>query len=375
MPTGFIRRKVLSRRTQGGFSVVELLIALGLGLLVVSGIVQLFIGNSRTYEIVNAQARLQENARFAFEFISRPARMAGFFGCAPEMQNIVGHLTGNWTNIPEYNVTERIDGWDSNDDGSWAPDNLTSLPRSEGGVDTNVHIAGNGIDSDTLQDQSDLLVFRMLRQPFGMLAATLQPDGDPVVSTPGGTPSFSTNDVVVVADCEQASVFKVTGVTAGSNEVTLARATAASGNAFDNSDNVRTPTGDIVPATMSIIGRSYGAETTVGVIESHFFFIAESSEVNNEGENIFALWQKVGAQAPRELVQGVQDMQILYGVDTTNNGQIDVDQYLTIDAVGEVNDIVAIQVRLTISSVDNLVEVGDRLTRTFSKTIHVRNLG
>ena len=153
------------------------------------------------------------------------------------------------------------------------------------------------------------------------------------------------------------------------------RATAASGNAFDNSDNVRTPTGDIVPATMSIIGRSYGAETTVGVIESHFFFIAESSEVNNEGENIFALWQKVGAQAPRELVQGVQDMQILYGVDTTNNGQIDVDQYLTIDAVGEVNDIVAIQVRLTISSVDNLVEVGDRLTRTFSKTIHVRNLG
>ena len=62
MPTGFIKRKVLSRRTQGGFSIVELLIALGLGLLVVSGIVQLFVGNSRTYEIVNAQARLQENA-------------------------------------------------------------------------------------------------------------------------------------------------------------------------------------------------------------------------------------------------------------------------------------------------------------------------
>lgn len=201
MPAKLLKRKVLGRKSQGGFSVVELLIALGLGLLVVSGIVQLFVGNSRTYEIVNAQARLQENARFAFEFISRPARMAGFFGCAPEPQNTVGHLIGNWANIPEYNITEGIDGWESNDDGSWSPDNLTSLPRSEGGVDTNVHIAGNGIDSDTLQDASDLLVFRMVRQPFGMLAATLQPDGDPVVSTPGGTPAFAANDVVVVADC------------------------------------------------------------------------------------------------------------------------------------------------------------------------------
>lgn len=130
-----------------------------------------------------------------------------------------------------------------------------------------------------------------------------------------------------------------------------------------------------MPATMSIIGRSYGAETTVGVVESHFFFIAESSEDNNEGNQVFALWQKVGAQAPRELVQGVEDMQILYGVDTTNNGVIDVNQYRTIDTVADVNDIVAIQVRLTISSVDTLAEVGDRLTRTFSKTIHVRNVG
>ena len=77
-------KKTTTMKRQNGFSVLELLVALGLGLLVVAGIVQLFVGNSRTYEIVNAQARLQENARFAFEFISRPARMAGYSGCAPE---------------------------------------------------------------------------------------------------------------------------------------------------------------------------------------------------------------------------------------------------------------------------------------------------
>ena len=358
-----------------GFSVIELLIALGLGLLVVAGIIQLFVGNSRTYEIVNAQARLQENARFAFEFISRPARLAGYFGCAPEDANIVRHLTGNWPNIPEYNMTEPVDGWDSNGDGTYAPDDLTTLPRTEGGTNTNVHIAGNGIDRGELVAGSDLLVFRTVRQPFARLAVTLQPDADPVVSTPGGQPAFAANDVVVVADCEQAALFRVTDITAGVDQVTLARDTAG-GTSFDNSPNVVTPTNDVVPSTMSILGRSYGADATVGVFESVFFFIADSADADNQGNPVPALWQKAGSAAPVELVQGVEDMQILYGVDTTNDGIANVNRYQPIDAVADVNTIVAVQVRLTVSSVDTLAELNNqRLTRTFSKTIHVRNTG
>ena len=44
-----------SKQTQAGFSILELLISLLLGLVVIAGIVQLFVGNSRTYEIVTAQ--------------------------------------------------------------------------------------------------------------------------------------------------------------------------------------------------------------------------------------------------------------------------------------------------------------------------------
>ena len=67
-------------------------------------------------------------------------------------------------------------------------------------------------------------------------------------------------------------------------------------------------------------------------------------------------------------------MQVWYGVDTTNDNQMNVDQYQTIDDVANVNQIVAVQVRLQISSVDTLAELNNqRLTRTFTKTIHVRN--
>jgi type IV pilus assembly protein PilW len=365
---------MLTKRVNAGFSVLELMIALMLGLIVVSGIVQLFVGNSRTYEIVTAQARLQENARFSFAFISRAARSAGYFGCAPEDDKVAKHLGGAWNLIPEYNMSEPVGGWNSNGDGTYTPNDLTTLPRS-GGVDVNVHLAGNGIDRTELTDSGDLLVFRSVRRPVARLANTLQPVGNPVVSTPGGAPSFAVNDVVIVADCEQAALFKVTNTTLTADETTLTHAITATGNPFENTANITTSTGDIIASTMSVVGRSYGADATVGVLETTFFFLADSAMADNRGDTVSALWQKVGNAAPMELVQGVADMQVLYGVDLTPaDGLANVNQYLTFDAVADPTTIVAVRVTLDVDSVNTIAELGNqRLTRTFTKTLHVRN--
>jgi type IV pilus assembly protein PilW len=364
-------------RRNRGFSILELMIALLLGVVVVAGIVQLFVGNSRTYDLVNAQSRLQENARYGFEFISRAARSAGYFGCAPEDAKVAKHLVGAWSLIPEYNMSEAVGGWDSNGDGSYSPNDLTTLPRSESGVNVNVHIAGNGIDRGELDEASDILVFRSVQRPVARLAETLQPAGDPVVSTPGGEPAFAVNDVVVVADCEQAALFRVTGVAAGADETTLAREVTGGGNPFENSANITLASGDIIPATMSVVGRSYGADATVGVFESTFFFVAESAVANNRGNPVDALWQKVGNGPPVELIQGISNLQVLYGVDSTAaDGTPNVNQYVTIDEVADPADIVAIQVTLDVNSVDALAENDNQpLTRTFTKTISVRNAG
>jgi type IV pilus assembly protein PilW len=111
-------------------------------------------------------------------------------------------------------------------------------------------------------------------------------------------------------------------------------------------------------------------------MEATFFFIAESTQADDRGNPVNALWRKVGNAAPVELVQGVEDMQLLYGVDSTADDVANVNQYQTIDNVADVNDIVAIQVTLTVSSVDPLTELNNqRMQRTFSKTVHVRNAG
>ncbi|MEQ8691950.1 MAG: PilW family protein [Pseudomonadales bacterium] len=361
-----------------GFSVLELLIALGLGLLVVAGVVQLFVGNSRTYEVVNAQARLQENARFAFDFITEAARSAGYFGCAPDDDNIARQVNGPWNIIPEFDMTVPVRGWEAVGDGTWTPDDLIFLPRSTGGVDTFVHQAGNGIDRDELEEapESDVIVFRSAEQPLARLNATLQPDGDPVVSTPGGVPSFNVGDIVFVADCEQAALFNVTAVAVGGggDTATLSHAVGAA-DPFDNGVDITTASGDIIPATLSVVGRSYGRESKVARVVSTFFFIAPSTQADNQGDDVNALWQKAGINAPVELVQGIEQMDVLYGIDTTAGDGPNVNRYVTANLVGA-NDIVAVRVTLRVSSVDTLAENdGERLERTFTKTIQLRNMG
>lgn len=63
---------------QTGLSIVELMVSLVLGLLLMTGVIQVFLSSRQTYATNEAIARQQENGRFALEFIARSARMAGY---------------------------------------------------------------------------------------------------------------------------------------------------------------------------------------------------------------------------------------------------------------------------------------------------------
>ncbi|NBA96436.1 PilW family protein [Pseudomonas sp. R5(2019)] len=69
------------KRRSRGFGLVEVMVAMLLGLIVVLGITQIFIAAKNTYLAQNASARLQEDARFAFSKMIQELRMVGMFGC------------------------------------------------------------------------------------------------------------------------------------------------------------------------------------------------------------------------------------------------------------------------------------------------------
>lgn len=68
------------RHRQAGASLVELMIALVLGLLVTAAIYQVFLSNQHTQRMQQALSHIQENGRFALDMISRDIRHAGYHG-------------------------------------------------------------------------------------------------------------------------------------------------------------------------------------------------------------------------------------------------------------------------------------------------------
>jgi type IV pilus assembly protein PilW len=92
-----------------------------------------------------------------------------------------------------------------------------------------------------------------------------------------------------------------------------------------------------------------------------------------------------------ELVEGIEDMQILYGVDTIRTPPSSANQYLVSTSVGNWAQVVSVRITLTVRSVgensDNLTNVpnaarsydGDanyidrRVVKTFVTTISLRN--
>lgn len=69
------------RRAAKGFGLVEIMVALVLGLIVSMGIVQIFIASKGTYQSQNAAGRMQEDARFALSKLMQEIRMTGMYGC------------------------------------------------------------------------------------------------------------------------------------------------------------------------------------------------------------------------------------------------------------------------------------------------------
>jgi type IV pilus assembly protein PilW len=73
---------------QTGMTLIEIMIALLIGAFLLGGVLQIFISSKQTYRMQENLSRLQENGRFAMEFLSRDIRMAGYWDCmAPSTAN------------------------------------------------------------------------------------------------------------------------------------------------------------------------------------------------------------------------------------------------------------------------------------------------
>lgn len=71
------------QNTERGFSLIELMISMVLGLILLGGVINIFLASSQTYRLQDAMFRVQESGRFSLDFVLRDLRSAGFQNVLP----------------------------------------------------------------------------------------------------------------------------------------------------------------------------------------------------------------------------------------------------------------------------------------------------
>ncbi|AWH21004.1 PilW family protein [Stenotrophomonas sp. ZAC14D2_NAIMI4_6] len=284
-----------SRRHAAGLSLIEMMVAMVIGLVLMLGVVQVFIASRTASRLAEGNARAQENGRFALEFLQRDIRMAGHFGCVNDQAHFVkgegdptintgaatgsGHPLDFSVSIQGYEAPGTGPGTSLTVGGSWPA--VTGLPSS--------------ISALKPRDGSDVLVLRYLAAE-GVPVTALAPGANSVVGFDGTLGKRLLEGGVTaptlfgVADCSHVNVFKGTYV---EGQVT------ASGANLDRYT--------VQPTGQTMI---YRAESVV-------YFVGTSGTT---GEPALMRARSDGADgyaAAEELVEGIENLQLLFGLDST----------------------------------------------------------
>ena len=291
------------------------MLALGLGALVAAGAARLFADSQRAYALLNGQARMQESARQALDFIARSVRSAGYLGCMSSPDAVRNTLNGSWDAMFEIDVSAPVEAFDGTDAlgtaDSWTP-RLSALPRPGA---RNTFARGGGIDVGAVVPLTDVLVLRRVAARGARIAGEVAPDGFPLVEDDGEL-GIDAGDFAVISDCRQAALFRVSRVERGDGVATLVR--TPGGESFDNAAGVSLSDTDTPYGNAS----SPEGAAVFGVV-TEIYYIARGTGRNNVGSAPFSLWRKTTTDAPAELIQGIEDLQVRLGLDGNGDGAAD----------------------------------------------------
>lgn len=336
-------------RKHSGFSLVELMIAMTLGLVTIGAVGWVYLGTSQTYRTQDSLARLQEGARYAFEVIGNDVRMTGAHACfsASDANVINGFDTRWYTNLFDMPLSA------ADDDGT-------------SGADTELSDALRVVRADVSREY---IVNSYTAPTFSLVA----------------NHDLAAGELMVATNCNHIAMFQASA--AGGSQVSHGTA-GTPGN-----------------STTDLGSASYPAGSRLYRVSASSYFVA----TNPAGEPALFRSRPTGASAAlaaEELVEGVEDFQVAFAVDSDGDGEVDFfdpdgdgDPYLTGDqvsasgALGGTPDerwqrVESVRVSLLMRTVENnvipsaqtltyngtaLAPTDRRLRRVFTHVIRLRN--
>jgi len=300
------------RQYSAGLSLIELMVALAVSAIMLLGVTTIYTASKRSYQINSEMAAIQENARYALHTLTNEIRMAGTTGCqnidSIKMQVLSSPPPAGFSNttapgddgihrVSTFNLNSYLTGHTYNG-GAWSP-------PFEAGLEPTNFVAGT--DAITIRNVS-------------ACSARVNSDNGNNLNVTGNC-TFNDGDVVIVADCQSADMFTVTGPPGNGNPYTL------SYNGAANDPNTLSGKEEKYEGAMV-----FKANTAV-------YYLGQDNGVPPTGLYVRRLTNIGGAYIPQQslLIPNVDDLVITYGLDTDGDPGRSVDTEMfaaAIDAAG-----------------------------------------
>jgi len=240
-----------ANRNTKGFSLIELLCALTIGMIMLSALGELFISYKKTTDLTHAISTMQEHMRFLSHYMRHYITQTGYTGCSHLYESF--HPWDHALSIYQGNGS----GWLP-----VLPHGFRFKPRENSDV-IEIHFMNNktaGLFNEVFKDDERLHV--------------------------ESSPIFKAGQSMMIADCLHAEIVRI-------QSVYLSKAK------HYQSLTLQTP-----------IHFSFGHLAEVGQMKTMIFYIGKTSRKNKLKQPIYALYQVDERGRKTELVSGIYDLKV-----------------------------------------------------------------
>lgn len=290
LKTRFKRQKSFARHSSKGFSLIELMVGLTIGLVIVGAGIVVFSSGQTSATVTNEQAKLEDASRYVQRMMQSSVGQAGYLGCLSRGGSINSMLNSPTSFL--YNFAQPIYGSTGSDSG-FTPALHSSMPTGSGVPD----------------NKSDVLVFRGAGwKSFAVLTPYPGATGTTPVTVSENT-LIKNGAIIAASNCTKTIIFQQTGSScAAGASCGLYHAAGGLGSPGNSTAN---------------LGLALGGDTEVVLPTTSVYYIGTSARclagaVSNCPTS--SLWRKDGAVAAQEMVEGVDSMKVLYRIDNGIRG-------------------------------------------------------
>lgn len=348
-----------------GFSLIELMIALLLGLIVVGSAGSIYLANKRAYAATEVLGRVQESSRIAFELMARDIREAAAVPCAKDIPvaNVLGRSRTGPTPPTDwrYDFGSGVQGYD-------AAQPMSDLPASGAGSrypNTDAIELHSGADS-------------------GITVETHHaPSAQFKVNKPG---FIKDGDILMVCDYNQASIFQVTNANdsnvtvvhnTGGSEVPgnctkalgypvdcSAQCTGGGGGGGNGNGNGG---GSTPSPSNSKSCKEYGRNSMIVKFKGVRWYVGRNAQGGGSLYRMNLANSVAGSTVvPEEITDGVEDMQLTYLQDGQNS-------YANAENITDWKLVKSAKVTVTLQKRDALATGNDDVKRELNYLVTIRN--